>query len=260
MKKLGLETVLLSLGGIFGGGFVLVLGMALATKIVSWPLYRQNINLNSSSDQNYFSAEGKAVINSIPDEVTVDLGVNYTDNTVELAQNQVNQIIDNVKTQLQALGVEKNNMQTQNYSVYPNYDWQKSTEEITGYTVNTDLEVKLSNFDLLNQVIDVAASNGANQIGNVNFSLSDAKQEELRQQARQEAIAQAKTNAQDLAQLTGIKLGRIINVYEYTENDTGSGLYSSKMAVNESVADVSTGLEAGETSFTYHVTLTYLTE
>ncbi|MDO5561662.1 MAG: SIMPL domain-containing protein [bacterium] len=258
MKKLGMKTGLFALCGIFVGGFVLVLGMTLATRLMSWPLYRQNINLNSTSDQNYFSAEGKAVVNSVPDEVTVNLGVTQTEKTVEIAQAQVNQTIENIKTNLQNLGVEKQNIQTQNYSVYPSYDWSQNVEKIVGYTVSTDLEVKLTDFDLLNQVIDVAASNGANQIGGVNFSLSETKQEELKKEARQEAIAQAKSNAQELAQLTGIKLDRIINVYEYTDSDTNANLFSSKMAVAEDAA-AGTTIEAGEASYTYHVNLTYST-
>lgn len=259
MKKLGIKTGLLALAGIFTGGFFLVLGMTLATRLMSWPLYRQNINLNSTNSQNYFSVEGRAVVNSVPDEVTVNLGVTQTDSTVEIAQGQVNQTIENIKVILQNLGVEKQDMQTQNYSVYPDYDWSQDVERIVGYTVSTDLEVKLTDFDLLNQVIDAAASNGANQIGGVNFSLSETKQEELKTEARQEAIAQAKNNAQELAQLTGIKLDRITNVYEYTENNADSSLYSNKLAVRAEDAVAGTTIEAGEASYTYHVTLTYST-
>lgn len=262
IKKLEWKSFLLLLIGIFGGSFICICGLTLATKVVGWPAWRQDISLNSRSDQNYFSAEGKATLEAIPDQAVVNLGVQVTETTVAAAQEQVNQIISDLQTQLAALGIEKKDIQTQDYSLYPNYNWEKGQGDITGYTVNSAVQVTCTNFDLLNQIIDAATTLGVNQVNNVNFTLSTAKQAELKKEARQQAIAQAKSNAQELANLTGIKLGNITNVYEYEPEDrTSTGvMFAKNMALTDSAeAATPTSVEAGTTSYNYQVTLTYQT-
>lgn len=260
MKNFGLKTFLLSLLGIFIGSFVCILGITLATKLIGWPAWKQDISLRSSSGENYFSADGQVTLEAIPDQAVINLGVEITDKTVADAQNQVNTIVTSLQSQLNSLGITEKDIRTQNYSVYPNYNWDKGASEITGYTVNSTLQVTCTDFALLNQVIDAATKLGINQVNNVAFTLSDAKKAELKKEARKEAIAQAKSNAQELASLAGIKLGNITNVWENELNSDVATNYVKSMALNEAGSDsVATDLQAGTTSYSYQVSLTYQT-
>jgi uncharacterized protein YggE len=248
----------LSLPLFFLFGFLIVIGMALGNKFIGNPTWSQSVNLLTTEQSNLFSAQGEAKLAVIPDQAVINLGVSSTKTTVKAAQDEVNQIINTLQDSLFQLNIEKKNVKTQNYSLYPSYDYTTGTQRITGYSVNSTLEVTVTDFSLLNQIIDLATNGGINQISNINFTLSDTKTAELKTQARQIAIEQAKNNAQDLAKLTGINLGQIINV---TENQSG-GYAPTPMPVNykllSSVEPASdTSVQAGETTFNYFVTLSY---
>jgi len=248
------------LGGCFVGGVLLASGIALGNRLTGWPLITSSVHQVSTNQVNLFTADGVARLTVVPDQAEVTAGVSITAPAVKTAQDQANAITNQLRAQLVNLGVEPGQIKTQNYSVYPEYDWSGSTRRVTGYTVDSSLRVTVTDFALLNNIIDTATAAGANEIGNIRFTLSDEQQEQLRRQARQEAIQQARENAQELAALTGLRLGNIVNVSESTE-DTAGRLYTTnmKMAVTEDALDYGTNIEAGETTYTYFVTLSYQT-
>ena len=242
-------------------GILAVLGMNVGNQIASGPSLRQAINLISTNQVSVFTAQGEAHLPVIPDEAKVTLGVTVTETTVKTAQDNANTIINKFKDDLANLGIEKNKIKTNNYSLYPNYDWESATRRILSYTVSSNLEVTLTDFDLLNQVIDLATADGINEIGSINFTLSDSKLAELKQEARKIAIDAAKLNADNLAHLTGIQLGNIVNVQENETNynDGFNPIMAKSVAYDTASGGSPTNVEAGETVYDYYVTLSYQT-
>lgn len=210
--------------------------------------------------QGTFNAMGDAEISAVPDQAEISLGIDIQQSTVAAAQDEANQVINDITSALKKMGVDEEDIQTQSYQVYPDYDYSTEKSRIIGYRVSTRILVKLTDFEQLNQVIDTATSLGANQVGGVNFSLSENKQEELRKQARQEAIAEAKDNAQELAKLAGVKLGKVVNVIESEGGNTPQPLYArAEMAAMDEGGMKPTQLEPGTETYTYSVTLNYET-
>lgn len=235
-------------------------GVLLTTKLMNNPLGTLQVKVSSTQEINTISVDGQATITTVPDEAQISVGISSLKSTVAAAQNQANQVITAITAGLKELGISEAHIKTSNYSVYPNYDWSGSVQRITGYTVNQDLDVTITDFDKLNQVIDLATSSGANQIGGISFNLSREKRAELEKKAREEAVADAKARAIALASSTGIKLGRIVNVWE---NSSGSFDYIPyrKMAgatmMNDGAVFAESEVSAGSTDFTYNISLTY---
>jgi len=214
-----------------------------------------------SQKQTLFSVSGQSEIITIPDEAQVRLGIEVKRSTVEAAQQEANQTISNIKKDLQALGIENKDLRTSQYSISPEHDWQSPNQRIIGYQVNASLEVKISEFEKLNQAIDAATKRGANQVGNITFSLSTDREKELKKQARQEAIGEAKDSARELASLAGIHLGKIVDVQE-EQNPSQVPIYRS-LAEDSGIGGMPevapTQIEPGSTTFNYTVTLSYET-
>ena len=213
-----------------------------------------------SQKETPFSVTGQSEIITIPDQAQVSLGIDIKQSTVAQAQAEANQVMSNIKQELTDLGIENKDIKTQNYSIYPEYDYRSSERAVTGYRVNATLQVKLTEFDKLNQAIDLGAKNGANQIGSINFSISTVAEKELKKQARQEAIADAKDSARELAELAGIQLGRIIDIQE--GRDQPSPLYRTMEALplaGGGAQDQATQVEPGSATYNYTVTLSYET-
>lgn len=225
-----------------------------------------SINSTVSQKASLFYSEGKSEMEVVPDEAKVSLGINIQKDTVGPAQEEANQIIAAITERLKELGIEKEDVKTSNYSIYPNYDYTSGTNRIIGYNINSNLEITVSDFEKLNSVIDLATAEGANQVGGVQFALSKEKEAELKQQARQDAIKDAQENAQELARLSGIRLGRVVDVSE-TRMDAwpvspmyrGTELMMNKDAYGAGGDQATTSIEPGSTTYSYVVNLSYET-
>lgn len=237
---------------------VSALGIVLVTRIAGGPAL--SISQVSTNKQSTFDVTGESKIATVPDQAEVRLGISVNENTVKSAQEKANTTINAINTKLGELGIEKKDIKTENYSLYPNYDYTSGNgQRITGYSVNANLLVTMKDFANLNQAIDMATSVGANQIGGISFSLSDEKKADVEAEARKEAISNAKDKARELSSIAGMQLGRIVNVSE-TPQISGPEIYPAMMAMDKGMGGGSpTNVEPGSTSYTYRVTLSYET-
>ena len=74
-------------------------------------------------------------------------------------------------------------------------------------------------------MLEAAIEAGANNISSVSFSLSDPSA--LRTEARQEAVEDARATAEELAELNGVAIGRVVSVSEVI---SGGAYYVSEVA------------------------------
>lgn len=168
-----------------------------------------------------------------PDEALVTLGVQIDKVAKpEDALNQLNTKVNNIIAAVKSAGVPVENIQTQNYSLNPQYDYpSNSAPVVSGYSANEQLVIKVTGYDQepnkLGQVIAAASKVGANQVNNLSFSASNL--DDLKQQARVLAIKDARGKSQDLAEAAGVKLEEIIGWYEnYLQPVSGYVDYSGK--------------------------------
>ncbi len=163
--------------------------------------------------KNQITVNGEGKVTAAPDVAVITMGIVSDGTTVAAAQKQnndkMNNIIAAVKNQF---SIPAKDIQTQNYSVYPKYNYQNGRQSIIGYTVNQNVVVKVRDFDKTGAIIGKATELGANQISGPSFSIDDI--EAYKAQAREIAIKQAKDNAKVLADQVGIGLGRIVNFSE----------------------------------------------
>lgn len=220
-----------------------------------------SISQITTNKESTFDVTGESKINTTPDEAEVRLGITVTQSSVKATQDQANSVINDINAKLGEMGIGKNDIKTENYSLYPNYDFQSGTQRITGYSLNANLVITMKDFAQVNQVIDMATGAGANQIGGITFTLSDEKRKEVEKVAREEAIEDAKQKARELADIAGMKLGKIVNVTEVPTTSTLPPLYR-EAALSDAMGGAGgapTNVEPGSTSFNYSVTLSYET-
>lgn len=182
---------------------------------ISYPL-----TISSSQASGELAVVGEGKIDITPNNASVDLGIVTNDaKSVEDAQNQINKVNNAIVENLTQLGIDKKDIKTSNYSIMPNYDYTKGgAGTITGYNGNTTVTVKVKDTSKLPDVIAAATKGGANQVMGTNYSVESP--EKYREQARNKAIANAKEQAQKLANELGIRLGKVTNIVE-SKNDNG---------------------------------------
>ena len=235
-----------------------ILALVLITKYVApIPL---TVTQTSTEKSSAFSATGRSSVSTIPDKVEITLGVSLKENDIKQAQARANGIIQKINSDLQVLGVNKDDIKTQNYSIYPNYDYQTGGQQLLGYSVDITLNISLTDFEKLNKVVELSTQAGANQVNGIQFTLSEQKEREVKAKAREEAIEDAKTNAQDLAKLAGMRLGKVINITE----DNGNAFPDPYLAVESAMGKgmgggAPTNIQPGSTNYIYNATISYET-
>lgn len=159
-------------------------------------------------------AEGKSYV--IPDIAKASFGVTTEGKDIkEITKentDKMNKIIDDLKN----LGVKTEDIQTTSYNLSPQYNWTNSGRSFLGYSLHQQIIVKIRDFTKIGDIVASATNNGANTIGDLQFEVDDM--DAFVQEARAEAIKKAKEKAKTLAEQTGLKIGKLINVSDNADS------------------------------------------
>lgn len=147
-----------------------------------------------------------------PDMATVMTGVESYGETASDALAMNSEQMVRVMAELSDAGVDAKDIQTSNLSVQPRYNDRKSRDryEIIGYQVRNSLSVQVRDVAALGETLDAIVRSGANRIDAVSFGFTDPKA--LKQQARKEAVLDARTTAEIYAAAAGVSLGKILSI------------------------------------------------
>ncbi len=204
-----------------------------------------------SNTASELSVVGEGKVEVTPDTATVQVGITVNNlASAKEAQNEINKINNNIIAEMKKLGVNKKDIKTSNYSIYPNYSYEGASK-ITGYNGNASLNIKIKNITLTSRVVDVATQAGANEIHGITFTIDQP--EKYREQARNKAIENAKEQAKKLSKSLGIKLGRVANIIESSPDTDGPIML--RTAAEGYGAGNTPAFEAGTQTITSVVTL-----
>ena len=136
----------------------------------------------------------------------------------------MNQVISSLTTN----GIAAKDIQTQRFSiqVVTRYDTTTNQEIIMGYLVTNIVTAKIRSLDKTGSIIDAVSSAGGDltRIEGLTFSIDDPTN--YYTQAREKAMNDAKAKAQQIANLSGVTLGKPVFVSESTSFpiNQGSGI------------------------------------
>ncbi len=191
-----------------------LVGMILLATVLIVAIVRDRI---VSQPQWQVSVIGQGKVSFVPDTAKINLGVQVEKvANAEEALKELNTKMEKIITAVSNIGIAKENIQTQNYSLYPQYDVIDGISKISGYGANEQLVITVSGVDkdnnLVGKVISESTKAGANQVNGVSFE--PANLEVLKQQARLMAIADAQVKAKQLSQAMHVRLGKVVGWWE----------------------------------------------
>jgi hypothetical protein len=158
------------------------------------------------------SGEGKAT--GKPDIAQLTLGVSKLAKTVEQARNEAAASLDAMIKSMRDNGVGKDDIQTLQFNISPEYDYSNGRQLLKGFRVTNVVSAKLRDINKTSKVVDDAVTAGGDntQVQGISFTID--KPEELQAQAREKAVADAKARAQTLAGAAGVTIGDPITISE----------------------------------------------
>lgn len=198
-----------------------------------------------------FTVSGQGKVQVTPDIARVSVGVVSQGPSVKVVQSDLNRKANAIADAVKKLGIDGSDIQTSNYSIYPNYDYREGgNQHITGYQASSTLTVKVRDIDRTNDVVDTATAEGANTIGGIQFDVEN--RDHVENEARKQAVSDAKKKAQVAADAAGFSLGRIIN---YSESPGPEPMlpFSTDMRLEKA----NTNIEPGSNEILIRVSLSY---
>jgi len=193
---------------------LMLIGLLLLAGIVVVSILRERI---VSQNQWQVTVAGQGKVSYQSDTAIVSLGVQIDKAaTAEAALSDLNKRTEKIFQAVKAVGIAETDINTQGFSVYTHYDFVDNVSQATGYDANQQLAIKVRDIanrkDLVSTVVKAATEAGANKVDGITFEVSNL--EELKQQARLKAIADAKVKAMELASTAGVELKRIVSWWD----------------------------------------------
>lgn len=229
------------------------------------------------------SVVGVGEVKAAPDIARTNVGIEVRAGQADQATAQANQQMAAIVSALKGQGVADADLRTHSLSVNFEREYQpppqpvivvesgsgkpKATSSSVAtaeaapaqpqgfYRVSNMVEVTVRDLNRVSQILAAATGAGANQLWGINFEVSDTAP--FVAQAREKAVAQAKANAEQLAQLTGVSLGPVVTIAD------GAGSQSSPLPMMmmaksaEAAGAVGMPVERGELTVTHQVSVTY---
>jgi uncharacterized protein len=173
------------------------------------------------------SVTGEATVSVPPDQAQIDGGVTSDAKTAREASDANNAAMGKVLLALKGAGIDEKDYQTSRLSLQPQYAPNRSgPSPVVGYRASNRVTVKLRDVAKVANIVDVLVGAGANELGGINFMVSQASK--LLDDAREKAIADARRKAEIYAKAAGVALGEPLNISE--EGGSGPPVFRSKMA------------------------------
>jgi len=200
------------------------------------------------------SGSGQAYL--VPDIAYIYVGVHTEKSSASEAVDENNTQTQTMIQALKDFGIDAKDIRTTNFSIWPNDKYDSQTGQPTGqktYVVDNTVYVTVRNLDKLGDLLDTVVAAGANTVNSIQFDVAD--KESALKQARADAVKDAKTQASELADAAGVKLGEIQSISFYdnqpvpmAEGKGGGGGVAAQAAVP---------IQPGQLTFTVTVSMTY---
>jgi len=260
---------------------VLAIGVIAATLMTSQALSNAAAQSNDADDEvngkSTVSTSGTATTKVDPDKASVTVGVETDGATASDAVANNTELMNSVIEALKALGITDDQLSTGYFSVYPVYEYEyppcilkeegmiggsndtnvstvqseiyppppecQPKNVITGYRASNSLSVTLDGDADVGEVIDAAVEAGANSVSGAYFFVSQERQEQIREDLIEEAIANAESRANKAASAVDMN---VTGVKSITLNDIYFPIFDGRLASAEAGIAGSTPILPGQ--------------
>jgi uncharacterized protein YggE len=177
------------------------------------------------------------------------------------SKNQADAVSENsvrttaVLKALKDAGIATKDIQTQSYTVQPQYDYEAKPPALTGYQVQNSVQATVRDLTRVGLVIDKTTAAGASQISGVSFDLSDRSKAESNALAL--AVASARRKAGVMAEAAGVDLGRLLTLTEGSDAPQARPIFLGAMRAMSADSAPVTPIADQQITVTADATLVY---
>jgi len=200
--------------------------------------------------ERFISVSATGSVDAEPDLAGVSVGAIVETDSAKEALARSSTLMAKLIDGLKALGIAAKDIQTTAVTMEPRYSQTKDGRPPTlaGFRLVNRVHLTVREVKRLGEILDGAIGLGANQVNGIGFDVSNA--ETLMDDARRQAIANARRRAELYAAAAGAQLGSVLTISETTNPDPSPKALSMARSGP-------TPIEAGTRTLTVDVHVTY---
>ncbi len=182
-----------------------------------------NVSANEGSDghkghsRSLISVVGESRLEVEPDQVTINLKAQYSASKQDEANREINKQFSRLTDYLlDVLKLDKSKVIAENLVVFPVYKYEDNKEPVlVKYTATRNLKVTLTDFTLIDKVVNTSLKNSSFTITGTSYSLQNPSSyaTKVRKMAIDDSIAKAK----ELAKAYNAEVIKVHKI-DYTQN------------------------------------------
>lgn len=175
------------------------------------------VPLTAQAIERLITVTGEATVGVAPDTAVIRLGVTSQAKAAREASEANSKQMTGVLAVIKEQGIADRDVQTSRLSVQPQYDPNKAgPARLLGFQVTNQVTIRVREIDKLPVILDRAIAAGANEMSGIEFIVSE--QSRLLDQARDDAVVDARRKAELFAKAAGVKLGAVVAISEEGSN------------------------------------------
>lgn len=156
------------------------------------------------------SVVGRSMAHVEPDTASIELGVLVRGTKLASVKDETNRRIGEVMDALKSVGLADDALRTSQMNLSLKLPRESKIREEPRFEMYRQVSVHVSDLSLLGAILEKAIEAGANQIDGIRYSTSTEMK--LKERLLDEAIENAKVQAERLAKGFGARLGKVIEI------------------------------------------------
>lgn len=208
------------------------------------------VKVESTENNDVVSVNASSEVTVVPDKAVISIGTESRNKIAEKAQDEHTEKVNRIIELFKGLGIEESDIQTTNYNMYSDYEYNNGSRDFIGYVVSCTIEIKNIEIENIGEYITKSINAGATEVNRIRYECT--KYDEVYESALKDAIAQATHKATVMAETSGRKLGKVTYINEGYQNTSyryvddystydGMLMNSAKATSEESFIDIMPG-------------------
>lgn len=189
------------------------------------------------------TVQGQGTSSAVPDTVYVVVGVETRDSAADQALSANNRSMESLMETLRRNQIPEKSMQTVNFDISaeraPVRPGDLGPGKVIGYRVSNQVRIKVSKLEILGRLLDELVQGGANTVHGIQFDVDDPQGVE--DQARENAIKDARRRAEKIAAAAGVKVGRPLQITEFNYGNGPRPMMARTMAMAADAVPIAQG-------------------
>ncbi len=222
-------------------------------------------NLRVQENQNSVSVSGIGTVLAQPDMVLMNISFSHTATTTKEAKTAAEQTMQQILAILKAENVEDKFVKTTSLNYDVEYEYRSGRRIRLGQRAQQTIVVTVNNMintpEKFSSILDKITAIDKVEVQNIQFDIENKA--ELFKQSRELAYQKAFDKAQQYAELSGRKIGKVLTISEVISRDVGqTRAFQSNLAFKEEAFSLSdgSGVPTGEQGVNSEINIVFSLE